>query len=173
MELEKRQYPIGKLKLKKQYSEKEIAKFIGILEKYPAKYKRATKKLGPQEWSKTYREGAWNVQQLVTHISDMHILHFARFKQALCMENPVGYVANINGWNELPEVASVPIADGLLLLEATHRRFVHLLKTMLPTDFDRTFHHPLRQEDLTLKQALHLTAWHTRHHLEHIKIALG
>jgi hypothetical protein len=173
MELEKRQYPIGKWTAKKQYSEKEIARNIAILEKYPAKYKRLVKKLPPADLAKTYREGAWTVQQLVTHISDMHILHFARFKQALCTDNPLGYVANINGWNELPEVPQVPVADALLLLEATHKRWVHLLKTMQPTDFNRTFHHPLRGIDLTLAQALAMGAWHSRHHLEHIKIALG
>lgn len=173
MELEKRQYPIGKWKPKKQYSEKEILKFIAIIEKYPSKYKREVKKLSDADLLKTYREGAWNVRQLVVHISDMHILHYARFKQALCVENPLGFVANINGWNSLAEVNSAPVSDALLLLEATHKRWVYLMKTMSPTDFNKTFHHPLRNMDLTLAQALSMAAWHSRHHLAHIKIALG
>jgi hypothetical protein len=173
MELEQRKYPIGKWEMKKKYSEKDIQKFIGIIEKYPAKYKRLTKKLTDEELAKVYREGGWNVREVVTHIADMHILHFARFKQALCDDNPVGFAANINGWNSLTEVQTAPISDSILLLEATHKRWVHLMSTMALNDFSRTFFHPLRNMNLTLAQALSMAAWHSRHHLEHIKIAVG
>ena len=172
MELEQRQYPIGKWAAKKKYSEKDIQKFITIIDKYPAKYKRLTKKLTDAELTKTYRTGSWNVRQVITHISDMHILHFARFKQALTDENPVGFVANIDGWNSLSEVNSVPAADAVMLLEATHKRWVHLMHTMAFQDFDRTFFHPLRNTNLTLAQALSMAAWHCRHHFAHIEIAL-
>jgi hypothetical protein len=122
--------------------------------------------------AKTYRAGGWNIRQVVTHISDMHILHYARFKQALCDENPVGFVANINAWNSLTEVNSASMPDAVLLLEATHKRWVHLMKTMAIQDFDRTFFHPLRNVNLTLAQALSMAAWHCRHHLGHIEVAL-
>jgi uncharacterized damage-inducible protein DinB len=172
MELEQRQYPIGKWVAKKKYSEKEIQKFVTIIDKYPAKYKRLTKKLTDTELAKSYREGSWNIRQVVTHISDMHILHYARFKQALCDENPVGFAANINGWNSLTEVHTASVADALLLLEATHKRWVHLMSTMAFEDYNRTFHHPLRGVNLTLAQALSMAAWHSRHHLAHIEVAL-
>lgn len=122
--------------------------------------------------AKQYREGAWTVRQLLTHVSDMHILHYARFKQALSDENPVGFVANINAWNITPEISSTPTADTILLLEATHKRWVHLMKNMSDSDFERTFFHSLRQIDLTLAQALSMAAWHIKHHFEHIKIAI-
>ncbi|MDZ7880122.1 MAG: putative metal-dependent hydrolase [Saprospiraceae bacterium] len=172
MELEQRQYPIGKWVAKKKYSEKEIQKFIAIIDKYPAKYKRLTKKLTDDQLAKSYRTGSWTVRQVVTHISDMHILHYARFKQALCDTNPIGFVAHINGWNSLAEVHSASVADSVLLLEATHKRWVHLMSTMSFEDFNRTFHHPLRGIDLTLAQALSMGAWHTRHHFAHIEVAL-
>jgi uncharacterized damage-inducible protein DinB len=172
MELEQRTYPVGKWAAKKKYSEKDIQKFITIIDKYPAKYKRITKKLTDADLAKTYRAGGWNIRQVVTHISDMHILHYARFKQALCDENPVGFVANINAWNSLTEVNSASMSDAVLLLEATHKRWVHLMKTMAIQDFDRTFFHPLRNVNLTLAQALSMAAWHCRHHLGHIEVAL-
>lgn len=173
MTLEQRQFPIGKWTPKKAYSAKEIERNISIIEKYPAKYKRLTKKLSEEELAKTYREGAWNVHGLVVHISDMHILHFARFKQALCETNPQGFAPNIQGWANNPEVKTVPLADALLLLEATHRRWTHLLKSMSPEDFNKSFFHAGRQIYVTLAQALHMGAWHARHHVEHIKIALA
>jgi DinB superfamily len=173
MELEQRQYPIGKLNFKKKYSEKEIERMIKIMVTYPAKYKRLTKKLTSTELGKSYREGGWTIQQILVHISDMHILHFARFKQALTVDNPIGAAGSINGWNALAEVNSVPVADSLALLEATHKRWVHLMRSMKMEDFNRTFHHPLRKVDFTLAQALYMGSWHVRHHLEHIKIALG
>ncbi|MBL7817524.1 MAG: putative metal-dependent hydrolase [Saprospiraceae bacterium] len=173
MELEKRQYPIGKWQPKEKYSEKDIQEFIAIIEKYPAKYKRLTKNLSDEDLAKTYRDGAWHIRQLVVHISDMHILHFARFKQAICEENPVGFLANINGWSNMQEVQTTPVADALLLLEATHKRWVHQMRHMQESDWQRTFFHPLRNRNLTLAQALSMAAWHTQHHFEHIKIALA
>jgi uncharacterized damage-inducible protein DinB len=173
MELEQRQYPIGKWQSKKKYTEKDIAKFKSIIATYPAKYKRLTRKLTEAELDKTYRDGGWNIRQLVVHISDMHILHYARFKQTLTGDNPVGFVANINAWNAMSEVDDAPVADALALLEATHKRWVHLMNSLSMTDYERTFHHPLRGVDLTLAQALSMAAWHCRHHLEHIKIALS
>ncbi len=172
MTTEQRQYPIGKWTAKESYSVKEIEKNIAVIEKYPAKYKRLTKQLSDEDLAKTYREGSWTVREILVHLSDMHFLHYARFKQALSDQNPVGFAANINAWNVTPEVASTPTADALLLLEATHKRYVHLAKSMSGNDFDKTYFHPLRQMNLTLAQSLSISAWHTKHHFEHIKIAL-
>ncbi|RYU94693.1 DinB family protein [Emticicia agri] len=172
MTLEERKFPIGKWIPENSYSAEVIAQNIVIIEQYPAKYEQLTKHLSADELAKSYREGGWSIHTLVVHISDMHILHFARFKQALCEDNPQGFGPNINGWANNPEVPSVPLADALLLLEATHKRWTHLLKTMSSEDFNRTFFHVGRQINLTLAQALHMAAWHCVHHLEHIKIAL-
>ncbi|MBA4851934.1 DinB family protein [Emticicia sp. BO119] len=172
MTLEERKFPIGKWTPENSYSDEAIAQNISIIEQYPAKYEQLTKSLSADELAKSYREGAWSIHSLVVHISDMHILHFARFKQALCEDNPQGYGPNINGWANNPEVPSVPLADALLLLEATHKRWTHLLKTMSSEDFSRTFFHLGRQMNLTLAQALHMAAWHCVHHLGHIQIAL-
>jgi hypothetical protein len=57
-------------------------------------------------------------------------------------------------------------------LEATHKRWVHLMKAMSENDFEKTIFHPLRQVNLTLAQALSMAVWHSKHHFEHIKIAL-
>ncbi|RFS15458.1 DinB family protein [Emticicia sp. C21] len=172
MTLEERKFPIGKWTPENSYSTETIAENIGIIEQYPAKYEQLTKNLSADELAKSYREGAWSIHSLVVHISDMHILHFARFKQALCEDNPQGYVPNINGWINNREVPSIPLADALLLLEATHKRWTHLLKSMSSEDFSRTFFHAGRQLNLTLAQALHMAAWHCKHHLGHIQIAL-
>lgn len=173
MDLQQRQFPIGKWKPKKNYSEKEMSRHLAVIEKYPAKYKRLVKKLTPSEWAKTYRAGAWNAHQLVVHIADMHILHYARVKQALCTDKPTAYTANIDGWNSLPEVETASPVEALTLLDATHKRYAHLIRSMSPADFERSFYHPQRQIDINLAQAIHMTAWHTRHHFEHIKLALG
>ncbi len=172
MTLEERQFPIGKWKPEELYSEEELARNISIIEHYPARYVALTQNLSAEQLAQSYRAGAWNIHKLVVHISDMHILHFARFKQALCEDNPQGYGPNINGWANNPEVPGVPLADALMLLEATHKRWTHLLKSMSSDDFNKTYFHVGRQMNLKLAQALHMGAWHCAHHLEHIKIAL-
>ena len=166
-------FPIGPWKPKKSYTEKEIERFITVLQKYPGKYKRLVKKLTEEDLNKTYRDGSWNIRQLVVHLSDMHILHYGRMKQALSMDNPDGYVAAMDGWNAVKEVDDAPLVDALALLDATHKRYVRLIQSLSADDLQRTYFHPQRQIKVSMAQAIHMTAWHTRHHYEHIRIALG
>ncbi len=172
MELEQRQYPIGKWKPKKKYSEKDIQKFISIIEKYPSKIKRLTKNLSESDLSKTYRDGGWTIRQLIHHLSDTHIFHIIRFKHALTEENPVGIIGKINDWANLKDYNG-PINDSLILIDGTHRRLVALAKTLSESDLDRSYYHPFRQLNITLAQGLSMVVWHGRHHFEHIKIALN
>jgi hypothetical protein len=172
MELEQRQYPIGKWKPKKKYSEKEIQKSIQFIEKYPSKLKRLTKNLSETDLSKSYRDGGWTIRQLVHHLADTHIFHIVRFKHALTEENPVGVIGKINDWAELKDYTA-PINDSLILLDGTHRRLAFLAKNLTEADLERTYYHSFRQLNVTLAQGLHMVVWHAKHHFEHIKIALN
>ncbi len=54
------------------------------------------------------------------------------------------------------------------MLEGLHTRFVLLLKSLSDADFARNFRHPELGET-RLDWTLGLYAWHSRHHVAHIK----
>ena len=56
----------------------------------------------------------------------------------------------------------------LALLDALHRRWAMLMRTMMPDDLRRTVVHPERRATLSLDFLLALYAWHGRHHTAHI-----
>jgi hypothetical protein len=55
------------------------------------------------------------------------------------------------------------------LLEALHKRWVFVLRSLTPKDFARTYRHP-EMGELDLEKTLQLYVWHGKHHLAHIRI---
>jgi hypothetical protein len=70
-------------------------------------------------------------------------------------------------WAELDDARTAPLEFSLALLEALHRRWVMFLRSLQPSDFGRTFHHP-ESGSMSLDTALQYYEWHGRHHTAHI-----
>jgi hypothetical protein len=166
-------FPIGPFVVQASISEPELDAFISTIESAPAKYRALTAGLSEKDLKKTYREGSWNVQQLVNHVADMQLLHFFRMKKALTEQDYREItLVNIDGWAHTHDGLTSPIADSLDMFEAITKRFVHLMRSLNVTQQEISYYHPVRKTDLNQKQAISMSAWHVRHHLEHIKIAL-
>lgn len=173
MTIEQIQYPIGKWVAKDHYSSEEIQKNIADLLAYPLKYRELTQHLSEENLAKTYREGSWTVRQIVHHVADTHLWHFIRIKQALTEENPNGIFGNVNALSALPDSSKAPVEDSLQMIESTHKRYAYVCSNISLNEYHRTYYHPFRQINVTIPQALDMTVWHAKHHLQHILIALG
>ena len=173
-QLQKLKFPIGTFNAGMDFSQEQLAELIKTIEEIPAKYKVVTKGLSEKDLKKTYREGAWNVQQLVNHVADMQVLHFFRMKSALTEPDYKNVtLVNIPGWATTADGLTSPVADSIELMEGINKRFVFLIKSLNEQQLDVTYFHPLRKETFNQRRAIALTAWHVQHHLEHIKIALA
>ena len=73
-------------------------------------------------------------------------------------------------WAELYDGKNAPIEMSLSLLEALHRRWALLIRNIAENDYSRSYFHPQSNKEFQLRTALALYAWHSRHHLEHIRI---
>ena len=168
-------YPIGLFRQKDSYSGEEISNFIKILEAAPENYRKIIQQLKADDLRKTYREGGWNIQQLVHHVADIHLLHFLRMKMALTApESEHGTtVIDMDGWAKTPDALNAPVEDSLLMFDGINRRYVYLLKTLDASMLDISYFHPVRKYRINQAQAMAMSAWHVNHHLAHIKIALG
>jgi len=168
-------YPIGLFKQKDSYSGEELNNFLKILEDAPDNYRKTIHQLKPDDLRKTYREGGWNILQLVHHVADIHLLHFLRMKKALTeSESDSGTVIiDMDGWAKTPDVLDAPVEDSLLMFDGINRRYVQLLRTLDEAALEISYFHPVRNYRINQAQAMAMSAWHVNHHLAHIKIALG
>jgi len=119
-----------------------------------------------------YREGGWTARQVVHHLADSHLNSYARFRLALTEERPTIKPYDEKRWADLPDARLGPVEPSLLLIDGLHTRWVELLRSMTPADFERVFIHPDRGE-MTLDHTARLYGWHCRHHLGHLEIVQG
>jgi hypothetical protein len=118
-----------------------IEGWIMEIEKAPALLREAVKGLSEDQLDTPYRPGGWTVRQVVHHLADSHINSYIRFKLALTENNPTIRPYDEAKWAELGD-SRQPVGISLMLLEALHVRWVILLRSLLPEDYERTFYHP-------------------------------
>jgi len=140
---------------------------ISEIAEAPANLRAAVEGLTPEQLDTSYRSGGWTVRQVVHHVPDSHLNSYCRFKLALTEDEPTIRAYQEDRWAELEEARTAPVEVSLALLESLHRRWVLMLKSLAPADFQRTFRHP-EIGVVTLAQTACLYAWHGRHHVAHI-----
>jgi uncharacterized damage-inducible protein DinB len=157
-------YPVGRF----TYTPgQDRAEQIETIARLPEKMRDAIAKLDDAKLDTPYRAGGWTVRQVVHHVPDSHVNAYTRFKLAMTEDTPTIKPYDEAKWAELPDGRTGPLAPSLAMLEGVHARWVSLLRSMKPADFDRKLNHP-ENGLMTLDRMLGLYAWHSRHHLAHI-----
>jgi uncharacterized damage-inducible protein DinB len=159
-------YPIGKFQRPASATAEERQNWIAAIDAAPARYRDAVRNLTDAQLDTPYRTDGWTIRQVVHHVPDSHMNSYIRFKLALTETDPTIKPYDEAQWALLPD-ATLPVEVSLQLLESLHTRWVTLLRTLTPADYDRTFRHPDLGQ-MTLTSALALYAWHSRHHETHI-----
>lgn len=165
-------FPIGEFTRPDRLSGAERAAAIGRIEATPARLRAAVEGISDAELDSTYREGSWTLRQVVHHLADSHVNSYTRFRLALTEQHPTIRPYDENKWAALDDARTLPVEPSLKLLEALHSRWVALLRSLKPADFDRTIDHP-ENGTMTIDQLLAMYAWHGEHHVAHIKLARG
>ena len=160
-------YPIGKFE-SKPFSKALKEECILDIQSLPTQLEFAVNGLDAGQLNETYREGGWNVKQVVHHIADSHMNAFIRFRLGLTEDNPTIKPYDENAWATLPDIDHVPINVSNTLLHALHRRWTAMLKFINDEQWERTVFHPEHKKQMTLWYLLQLYAWHGKHHVAHI-----
>ena len=173
-QLNQLKFPIGPFTADPVIEKGALDELIKTIASAPAEYRRIAKSFTDNDLQKTYREGSWNVQQLVNHVADMQLLHFFRMKRALTEADyrevtPV----DVDGWAATSDGVTSPVEDSLDMFESIGKRFVHLITSLNERQLDIDYYHPARKTTLNQRQAIAMSAWHVKHHLAHIRIALA
>jgi len=166
-----RRYPIGKFQRPAAIAPADRARWIETIAAAPARMREAAAALTELELDTPYREGGWTARQVIHHVPESHMNAYIRFKLALTETDPVIKPYDEAAWARLNDVAVTPIEASLALLEALHRRWVVLMQGMPEADWKRGYIHPEAQDHavIPLEEVLALYAWHSDHHLGHVK----
>ena len=160
-------FPIGKFHYEGPPSQEQRRKFIGEIEQTPAAIREAVHDLSPKQLDTQYREGGWNVRQVVHHVPESHMNAYIRFKLALTEDEPTIKPYAEDRWAKLVDIEATPLETSFALLENLHVRWVILLRTLSDEDWKRAFKHP-EMGLMPLEKNLALYSWHGRHHTAHI-----
>jgi hypothetical protein len=168
--MEELKYPIGRFSAPEKIDAKQIKQWIREVQTLPNDLKKITAKLTDAQLDTPYRPEGWTVRQVVHHLADSHMNAFIRFKLAMTEENPTIKPYHEALWAELADGKSAPINTSVLLLNALHKRWVILLKSISKKDLSkRTFLHPETGRIFPLEFVLGLYSWHGKHHLAQIE----
>lgn len=160
------QYPVGKFQWSGALTPGERNQLIEEIESAPAKIRAAVAGMTEEQLDTPYRPGGWTVRQVVHHVADSHINSYVRFKLTLTESDPAIKGYDQDSWAGLPD-SKAPVELSLSLLDALHRRWVVILRSMSEADFQRAFLHS-ELGKVGLDRTLALYAWHGRHHTGHI-----
>lgn len=164
-------FPIGKLQVPEQVTLEHVQKWLNEIDTYTTRLRETVDSLSEEDLNKTYREGAWNVRQLVHHIADSQLNMFQRLKLALTDDNPSVPPFDQDKWAVQPDT-ELPVESSIKMLEGINERIVSLGKSLTEEQLDRVF--TLQPEsEITVATKVAKLSWHQEHHLEHIKIALS
>lgn len=161
-------FPIGPFTYARPATAEERRQRIAQIERTPEELRAAARGLSAAQLDTPYRPGGWTVRQVVHHVPDSHLNAVIRFKLALTESSPTIKPYDEARWAELGDVAGTPVEVSLRLLDALHERWVVLLRSLAPAEFERTLFHPERNATMTLDEVLALYAWHGPHHTAHI-----
>ena len=160
-------YPVGKFSYGGTLTPAQRAQAIKDIAATPKNFRAAIKGLSKKQLDTPYRDGGWSVKQVVHHVPESHMNAYIRFKLALTEDTPTIKPYKEDEWSKTADVNKTPVETSLGLLESLHQRWVILLKSLSPADFERKVNHP-ENGIMSLDKVLALYAWHGKHHAAHI-----
>lgn len=163
-------YPIGPFQRVEAYTAEQLEQWINTIAKLPRELNEHLQHQQDDALNVTYRQGGWSVRDIVHHLADSHVVAYMRMKLALTEHAPTVTLYDEQRWSELNDY-NLPVHVSLTLLGALHMRWVELMRSITPDDLQRTFIHP-EHGALRVADIIALYAWHSEHHLAHIKLAL-
>ncbi len=170
--MEKLKYPIGKYIPVKNPTPQLLTQWRDEIEQFPLQLDLITNKLSKKELNWPYRPEGWKIKQVVHHCADSHMNAYIRFKLTLTEDNPSIKPYAENLWAKLADSLDDNIDDSMMLIKALHNKWGLLMRNLSDDQLQLEFFHPENGVKSNLAETIGNYAWHSNHHLAHIKNAL-
>ena len=171
-ELEHLRFPVGRMQYNGPMDEVTRSQYIEAIAQLPAQMRAKVEQLSEAQLQTPYRPGGWTPQQVVHHVADSHMNSIIRFKLGMTEDTPTIKPYRQSEWANLSDSLELPVEVSLNLLDALHHRWVTLLRSFKPSDWQREVFHPEMKRNITLDFLLALYEWHGRHHVGHVELVL-
>ena len=169
-------YPLGTLAEALAAPPHDYEHCVWTIARFPREVRNLVEGLSPKQLRRQYRPGSWSVRQVVHHCADSHQHAMMRVKWALTAADG-GELPRVAGYDE---AATAELADYELELEPTldlldglHARFAHLLGSLDEEQQARSYFHLGHGRAFSVADTAVMYDWHCRHHLAHVRLALG
>jgi hypothetical protein len=161
-------YPIGEFRIPAEYNTEVRRSYIADIQSLPHRLRQEVLHLTDEQLDTQYRPEGWTIRQVVHHLADSHMNGFIRLKNALTEKTPTikPYLEHL--WAELADGSKMAIQPSLIILEGVHERWSMLLKSLQDSDWEKSYIHPEKGREISLKESTGSYAWHCNHHLSHI-----
>jgi hypothetical protein len=169
--MDPKKYPIGYYRPPEIITGEQITTWIQEIAEFPDQLEAVVASLPMDALDLRYRPEGWTIRQVVYHLGDSHLNSYVRFMWTLTEDSPLIKAYGEASWAEVHSSNS-SIQAPLQFLNALHVRWVELLDGIEGDQWDRIFKHPENGREVSLKKNLGLYAWHGKHHLAHIHMAL-
>ena len=170
--LYKLRFPIGEFKNPDLIAPELINSWIDDIEAFPEAIINLTHDLTTEQLNWTYRPEGWTITQVVHHCADSHMNSIIRFKLALTEESPTIRPYYEDRWALLIDGNDDDLKDTLILLKGLHSKLGKLLRHISKVQLSREFIHPEHGKRFRIDETIGVYAWHSNHHLAHVKQAL-
>ena len=159
-------YPIGEFALPAVITAAMRGHAIDGIGALPARMRDALRGLSESQLDTPYRPDGWTVRQLVHHVADSHLNAYVRLKLAITEDNPTVKPYDEKAFAALAD-SRLPVEVSLALLESMHARWVAVLRSLTPEQFERPLYHP-EIGPIVVDYLVFTYDWHSRHHVAHI-----
>ena len=165
MELNRLKFPIGVFEFDPKIS---IKVSISKIESLPDRIGALLEKTQQYQLEWAYRPQGWKICQLVHHIADSHVNAYIRTRMAY--SNPGCSITPYDEklWSNFPDSTSTDVANSVKIIFSIHQRWVTFLKEIRENELEFTYFHPVDNEQVSLRKAIQMYAWHGDHHFAHL-----
>ncbi|MEM5565241.1 YfiT family bacillithiol transferase [Psychroserpens sp. AS72] len=172
-ELYNLRFPIGEFQKPEVITSEMINTWINAIERFPSEIENATKNLSTAALNWTYRPDGWNIKQVLHHCADSHMNSIIRFKLALTEDSPIIKPYYEDRWANLVDSTDDNTEHSLSLLKGLHAKLGQLLRHISEEQMSREFVHPEHGKRFRIDETIGTYAWHSNHHLAHVKQAIA
>ena len=109
-------------------------------------------------------QGRWSVREVVCHLADSEIVYADRMKRILAEDNPTFFEADPTLFAPALYCQQRPLVTELNVIDAVRAHMLPILRSLDPTDFQRTGRHSL-DGSMTLQTLLQRITSHIPHHI--------
>lgn len=165
-----KQYPIGKSSYSETHSPEERDQWIDDLALLPERIRNEIKDCSDDVLLTPYRKDGWTVRQVIEHLVDSHMNMIVRIKTALTEDAPTIRPYDEAAWADVGFQFEIPLELTLEMLENIHEIIVRIYQSLDDEQWQRTFSNPESGLTFTLAHSAAFYAWHSNHHLAHIRL---